>query len=133
MRSPALLSFCPLQLLIHRLHRDSKLKTNVAKRCPPQKRKTKTEKPWTLTSVAHLLGIILQTKGTICSEGTCLSCSLVPSWGMYERQLINVSLSHRCFSPSLSPSVPLSLKTINKILKKNLGIFCHNFHSVIKW
>ena len=32
----------------------------------------------------------------------------VPGWGMYERQLMDVSLSHWCFSPSLS-SLPLSL------------------------
>ena len=31
--------------------------------------------------------------GSIPSQGTCLG--LVPSWGTYERQLIDVSLSHR--------------------------------------
>ena len=41
----------------------------------------------------------------------------VPSQGACERQPIIVCLSHRCFSPSLSPSLPLSLK-INKIVKK---------------
>ena len=39
----------------------------------------------------------------------------VPIWGMFGSQPMDVSLSHRCFSPS--PSLPLSLK-INKILKK---------------
>ena len=34
----------------------------------------------------------------------------VLSWGAYERQLINVSLSHQCFSPSLSPFLPIPLK-----------------------
>ena len=34
---------------------------------------------------------------------------LIPSWGTYERQPIDVSLSHWCFSPSLSSSLPLSL------------------------
>ena len=34
----------------------------------------------------------------------------VPSRGGYQRQLIDVSLSHHCFSPSLSPTLPLSLK-----------------------
>ena len=34
----------------------------------------------------------------------------VPGQGMCERQLINVSLSHQCFSP-LSPSLALSLKS----------------------
>ena len=42
---------------------------------------------------------------------------LVPSWGTCERQLIDISLFHRRFFPSLSPSLPLSLK-INKSLKK---------------
>ena len=40
----------------------------------------------------------------------------VPSWGAYERQPINVSLSLRFFSPLLSPSLP-TLK-INNILKQ---------------
>ena len=35
----------------------------------------------------------------------------VPSWGAYERPLIDVCLSHLCFSPSLPPSLPSSLKT----------------------
>ena len=40
----------------------------------------------------------------------------VPGWGTCETQLIDVSLSHRCFSPSLSPSLPLFLKIKNKII-----------------
>ena len=50
--------------------------------------------------------------GLIPSLGTCLVADQVLSW-----QSINVSLAHRCFSPSLSPSLLLCLK-INKILKK---------------
>ena len=42
-----------------------------------------------------------------------LVAGLVPSLGTYERQPIDISLSHRCFSPSLSLSFALSLK-INK-------------------
>ena len=34
----------------------------------------------------------------------------VPGQGSCKRQAIDVSLSHQCFSPSLSPSLPLSLK-----------------------
>ena len=38
--------------------------------------------------------------------GTCLD------WGTYGRKAADdVSLSHRCFLPSLSPSLPLSLKS----------------------
>ena len=36
-----------------------------------------------------------------------------PQLGTCETQPIDVSLAHRCFSPSLSPSFPLSLK-VNK-------------------
>ena len=41
----------------------------------------------------------------------------VPSWGCARGNKIDVSLTHGCFSPSLSPSLPLSLK-VNKIFKK---------------
>ena len=41
------------------------------------------------------------------NKGTCLG------FGSCKRQPINISLAHRCFSLSLSPSIPLSLK-INK-------------------
>ena len=43
----------------------------------------------------------------------------VPSQGTWEGQPINVSLSHRCFSPFPSPFLLLSLK-INKVFKKQL-------------
>ena len=48
---------------------------------------------------------------SIPGQGACLGCRSGPQLGMHERQLINVSL--QCFSPFLSPSIPLSLK-INK-------------------
>ena len=54
--------------------------------------------------------------GSIPAQGTFLGCRFGPGWGMYKRQLINDSLSHQCFSPSLSLSFPFPLK-INKILK----------------
>ena len=50
--------------------------------------------------------------GLIPGQGTCLGCGPGPPQGVHERQPI-VSLTHRCFSPSL----PLFLK-INKILKR---------------
>ena len=37
----------------------------------------------------------------------------VPGQSVYERQLIDISFSHWCFSPSLSPTLPISPK-INK-------------------
>ena len=50
---------------------------------------------------------------SIPSQGTWLGCRLGPYLGACERKQINVSLTHWCFSPSLSPSRSLSLK-INK-------------------
>ena len=40
--------------------------------------------------------------------------------GAYERQPTDISLLHRCFSPCLSPSLPLSLKSISMSLGKDL-------------
>ena len=51
-----------------------------------------------------------QAKGLILGWGACLSCAFLPGWGVCRSRLINVSLSHQRFSPSLSPSLPLSLK-----------------------
>ena len=51
--------------------------------------------------------------GSIPSQDICLGCGLVPDLGMCERQQINVSLTHRCFSPVLSPCFPLFLR-VNK-------------------
>ena len=48
-------------------------------------------------------------------SGTCLGCRPASQLGACERQPINVSLAHPCFSP-FSPSCPLSLK-INKLIK----------------
>ena len=52
-------------------------------------------------------------------QGTCLGCSagLVPGQGTYERQLIDVSLSHRCFPLSL----PFPLSKIDKRVRRCEG------------
>ena len=51
----------------------------------------------------------------------------VPSQGAYERQPTSVSVSHRCFSPTLSPSLPFSLK------KKMVPFpFCGNKGQVLR-
>ena len=50
--------------------------------------------------------------GSIPGQGTYLGYGLGPWLGVCERQLMDVSLTHWCFSP-LSPSLPLSLK-VNK-------------------
>ena len=71
-----------------------------------------------LTAVAQLVGhhpTKQKVTDSIPGQGTCLGCGFSASQGMYERQLIVVSLSLRCFSPS-PPSLSLSLK-INKIFK----------------
>ena len=62
------------------------------------------------------LGIILQTKRSpvrFLGQGTRLGCRPCPWLGVCERQPSDVALTHQYFSPSLSPSLPLSLN-INK-------------------
>ena len=54
---------------------------------------------------------------SIPSQSTCLGCGPGPQLGVWERQLIDVSLVHRCFSPSLSPFLPLPL-VVNTSLKE---------------
>ena len=69
------------------------------------------------------LGILPQTERSLVRfliRAHAWFAGQVPGWGrMRGRQSIDVSLAHRCFSPSLSTSLPLSLK-VNKIFKKNL-------------
>ena len=55
--------------------------------------------------------------GLIPGQGTCLGCGPGPPLGLCERTPVYVSLICQCFSPSLSPSLSLSLK-INKIFLK---------------
>ena len=45
--------------------------------------------------------------GSILSQGTCLGCGTGPQVGLCKRQPVNISLTHRCFSSSLSSSLPL--------------------------
>ena len=74
---------------------------------------------WTLARVAQWIGCRPQTS-SVPGQGACL-CHGPGAWlGTCERRLTHVSLAHRCFSPSLSPSLPLSLK--NKSLLKNIQI-----------
>ena len=75
-------------------------------------RKGKT-KSRALTCAAQLVGLP-PTKGRAAGwmpgQGTGLGCRFCPIWHIQET-------THQCFSPSLSPSLPLSLKIINKIFK----------------
>ena len=54
----------------------------------------------------------LKVAGSIPSQGTCLGFGPGPQLEVWERQPIDVSLTHRCVSPSLSPSLPLPLQII---------------------
>ena len=75
-----------------------------------------------LTSVAQMVGCCpakLKVAGLIPSQDTCLGCGPDLQLGEHERQPINVSLAHRCFSPFISPSLPLSQKTQINVKKKN--------------
>ena len=51
----------------------------------------------------------------IPGQGTCLGCRPGPQLGVWERQLMDVSLTHQCSSPSH----PLSLKNKIFFLKRN--------------
>ena len=71
------------------------------------------------------LGIVPQSKRSLVQflvRAHAWVVGSVPGQGMFERQPIDVSLSHRCFSPSLSPSLHLTL-TINEqnLFKKLLS------------
>ena len=50
---------------------------------------------------------------SISSQGTSLGFGFGPSWGACERQVIDDSLSHKCFCPSCSPSLPFSVKSMS--------------------
>ena len=52
------------------------------------------------------------------SQDTCLGCGPDLWLGVWKRQLVYVSLTHQCSSPSLSPSLPLSLKINKQNLQK---------------
>ena len=72
---------------------------------------TETRKP--LVGVAQLVGASSckqKVAGLIPSQSTCRGCGFSPGWGaLYEKHLIDVSVSHQCFCPSLSlPPFPLS-------------------------
>ena len=54
-----------------------------------------------------------EVTGLMLYQKTYLGCSLVPSWGVWERQLVSVSLSHNDVSLPLSPSLPLSLRSVS--------------------
>ena len=55
---------------------------------------------------------------SIPSQGTCLCCGPGTWLWACERQPIDVSLAHWCFSSSLSPSLSLSLKNKQNLKKK---------------
>ena len=53
--------------------------------------------------------------GSIPSRGTGLGCGFSPQWGCIREATDQCSLSDRCLPPSLSPSLPLSLKLYKHI------------------
>ena len=65
-------------------------------------------------SVDWTLAYEPKVTGSIPNQGTCLGWG---QSGVCKRQQIDVCLAHRCFSRSLSPSLPLFLNII-KSLKK---------------
>ena len=71
--------------------------------------------------------------GSIPSQGTSLGWGPGPWLGACEKQLIDVSLAHWCFFPSLSPSLPLSLLLSLKINKMFLKIKHRALAGVARW
>ena len=61
--------------------------------------------------MALLVGIVPQGEGSqvqFVGRARAWVAGLVPGWGAHERQPVDVSLSHQCFSPSFSLPPPLS-------------------------
>ena len=86
---------------------------------------------WTLKIENAILTHVAQSVGH--HPAKLKVSSLVPGWGMYEGQPTK-SLSYQCFSPSSSPSLPLSLK-INNFLKnlfKNWEDITYTFLTLYK-
>ena len=86
-----------------------------------------------MKTVTHLVGVAqwvecppanLSVASSIPGQGTYLDCGPGSQLGVWKRQPINVSLTHQSFSPSFSPSLPLSLKNKLNLKKKGKGN-CH--------
>ena len=66
-----------------------------------------------VTGVAQWVGCHPANRKLTClipSQGRCLHCGPGPQWGTREKQSVDVSPTYQCFTPSGSPSFPLSLK-----------------------
>ena len=85
-----------------------------------------------LSGVARL-GIIPQSERLLVQilvRAHAWVAGVVPRWGMYERQQINVSLSHWCFL--FFPSLPFSLKI--KSFKRNMSPgWCGSVDWTLDW
>ena len=82
-----------------------------------------------LAGVAPLLGrgpINQKVTGSVLHQSTCLGCRFSLGRGVYAGHPINDSLSHRRFSPSLSPSTPPSLKSMSMSLGRGAKNFFNN-------
>ena len=72
------------------------------------------------------LGVVLQTERSwvwlpIRAHAWVVGSLL--SWGVCKRQAIDISLLHQCFSPCLSPHLPLTLESIQENTRRN-GSIC---------
>ena len=65
---------------------------------------------------------------SIPGQSTCLGCGPGSPLGACQGQPVHVSLTHQCFSPSLSPSLPLSKISIKSFLKICPNIYHLNNH-----
>ena len=69
---------------------------------------------------------------SIPGQGTWLGCGQGPQLGACERQPINVSVTHRCFSLSLSLPPPLSLKINKENLEDEIFFFFKKLLTVVR-
>ena len=101
---------------LHRTQQPTLREKVLLHSCSQAASKRRIISPW-LVWLRGLGPVNWRVASSIPSQGTWLVCGPGPWVGPCKRQLIDVSLALRCFSPSLSRSLPLSLK-INKQNKK---------------
>ena len=96
------------------------------------------KQPWPVS--LSWLGIVLQCKRLLVQflvTAHAWVAGLIPSEGTYKRQQIDVSLSHRCFSPSFSLPFPLSKNKLKKyflkIVNKTERKLVHEWTSETMW
>ena len=94
--------------------------------------KTRDHEPW-LVWLSRLSASLRAKRSPVQFPVREHACVVEPGaqLGACERQLIDVSLTHRCFSPSLSHSLPLSLKINFKKKSRSYDLMLFLFESPV--